>query len=405
MLLKSATVAAGLLAASANAFLIPPEITETDLEIIDAIVPIPNDATESVDIKLNCPGCPVIVNGHRVPKFMEAQPHHLDLTFNVEHHPESADRLLVNGFELYPNPDPLSQALAATPLLDHPPWAAKGKGKWSPPWGKWGHHKDEKKEHHGHHGHHRGPFGRMRPQPQPLGFSLHAGSLTKEADSQLELIEVDLKIIEVGGEFIKGIPEIHVRLIRDPSGRLMIGAVEKDKAEALATQSQPQPLEECNTLLCKWMAAIFGSNRKPCHGQRPGSAPQPPVVSEDVKEDQDLPVILSGDIKYAPERTWGQLLKSVMSHIILPVLIGIVAGVSVSLIGMAVGTLIVSAWKVVRRHKHKRHHHRRHHSHKSVQIEPSVIEEKQTLMDNVEPEDAPPAYEDQVVKKADEQEV
>lgn len=70
---------------------------------------------------------------------------------------------------------------------------------------------------------------------------------------------------------------------------------------------------------------------------------------------------------------------------------------------MVVGTLIVSAWRTFVRRPSHHHHHRRHHSRKSVQMEPAVIEEKQTLMDNVEPEDAPPAYEDDVVKKVDDQ--
>jgi len=73
-------------------------------------------------------------------------------------------------------------------------------------------------------------------------------------------------------------------------------------------------------------------------------------------------------------------------------------------IGMAVGTLIVSAWRTfVRRPSHHHHHHRRHHSRKSVQLETAVVEEKDALMDNVEPEDEPPAYEDETVKKADNQ--
>jgi hypothetical protein len=72
---------------------------------------------------------------------------------------------------------------------------------------------------------------------------------------------------------------------------------------------------------------------------------------------------------------------------------------------MVVGTLIVSAWRTLVRRPghHHHHHHRRHHSRKSVHLAPAVVEEKQALMDNVEPEDAPPAYEDEEVKKTDNQ--
>ncbi|KAK0656462.1 hypothetical protein B0T16DRAFT_320270 [Cercophora newfieldiana] len=397
MLVKPATVL--LAAASASAFLIPPEISQSDIELVAPLVTAPNDGSESVDVKLNCPGCPVVIHGHRAPKFMEEKPHHLDIKLSVEHHPEGADRLLANGFELYPNPDPLREVFSATPLLDHPPWGAKGRGKWGPPWGKWGHHKDG--EDHGHHRGPGGPFGRKFPQPQPLGFTLHTGSLVKEADSQLELLTVDLKIIEVGGEFINGIPELHMKLLKDASGRLMIGDVEKAEPEPQVVI--PETREQCTTLLCKWMTSIFGS-KKPCHGQRPDPAPAPEVYHGHGSE-FPYPKVVSEPSRHMnsrPERSWGRLLKNIASHIILPVLIGIVAGVSVSLIGMVVGTLIVSAWRTfVRRPSHHHHHHRRHHSRKSVQMEPAVVEEKQTLMDNVEPEDAPPAYE--VVKEADDQ--
>jgi len=394
-MLKAATV---LLAASATAFLIPPEITTSDVELLAPLVTAPSDGSESVDVKLNCPGCPVVIHGHRAPKFMEEKPHHLDITLSVEHHPEGADRLLANGFELYPNPDPLREVFTATPLLDNPPWGAKGRGKWSPPWGKWGHHKDGE-EHGRHHGHHGpgGPFGRKFPQPQPLGFTLHTGSLVKEADSQLELLVVDLNIIEVGGEFINGIPELHLKLIKDASGRLMIGDVEKTDPQP--EEAKPANPDDCTTVLCQWMKSIFGS-KKPCHGQRPAVAP--PAPEADFRG--DFNALPHPAVNNVPERSWGRLLKNIAAHIILPVLIGIFAGVGVSLIGMAVGTLIVSTWRTfVRRPSHHHHHHRRQHSRKSVQLQPAVVEEKQTLMDNVDPEDAPPAYEDEDVKKADDQ--
>jgi len=399
-MVKPAFAAAGLLAASTKAFLLPPTIEKVDLDLVGPLVTAPDDGVESVDVKVNCPGCPVIVHGHRVPKFMEDKPHHLDITFSVEHHPEGVDRLLANGFELYPNPDPLHEVFSATPLLDNPPWGAKGRGKWGPPWGKWGHHKDG--EEHGHHRRPGGPFGRKGPQPQPLGFSLSSGTLAKDAGSELELLEVDLKIIEVGGEFIRGIPELQVKLIKDPSGRLMIGKVEKVKQEPAAVA--PPTSQECTTLLCKWMTSIFGS-KGPCHGQKPDTAFAPEVA--DHGSGTELPPSPSEPARHmnkAPERSWGRLFKNIAAHIILPVLIGIVAGVSVSLIGMVVGTLIVSAWRtLVRRPGHHHHHHRRHHSRKSVQLAPAVVEEKQALMDNVEPEDAPPAYEDEEVKKTDNQ--
>lgn len=395
MLVKPAAVAASLLAASANAFLVPPQLSE----VANGPVPVPLIQSETKDVKVNCPGCPVVINGRRAPKFMEEKPHHLDLAFSIDHQPDAADRLLVNGFELYPNPDPLHEVLSATPLLDSPPWAGKGKGKGrGPPWGKgkWGHHEDGGKL-----GHHRGPggpFGRMRPEPQPLGFALHTGTVAQEADSELELIVVDFKIIEVGSEFIEGIPELHVKLIKDAAtGRLMIGNVESEVPLPAPTED-----EKCTTLLCKWMTSIFGS-KKPCHGQRPDGPMLDGPMAHGGHHGGSGPVEPSRHMDNIPERSWRRLFKNIASHILLPVLIGIVAGVSVSLIGMAVGTLIVSAWRTFVRRPSHHHHHRRHHSRKSVQLETAIVEEKDALIDNVEPEDEPPAYEDETVKKADNQ--
>ena len=407
-MLKPVTVAAGLLAASATAFLVPPEVAKSDPGLVGATAVDADKTWESVAVKVNCPGCPVVINGHRAPKFMEDKPHHLELTFNVEHQTGADDRLLVNGFELYPNPDPLTSVLAASPLLDSPPWGGKGKGGWGGPWGKWGHHKDGEK-----HGHHRGgppgPPGKFRPEPQPLGFTIH--TQTKESVDQSALVLLDFKIIEVGNVFINRIPELHVSLVKDEAGRLLIGNI--DKEELAPDANAPTGDDECTTALCKWLTSIFGG-KKPCHGQRPDADPAS-LPAEGGYHHGDMHHGHSGlsesseDMNRAPEHSWGQLFKNIASHIILPVLIGIVAGVSVSLIGMVVGTLIVSAWRTfVRRPAHHKHHRRHHSGHghsrrKSTQVEAAIAEEKENLMDNVEsvPEDEPPAYEPVAAKKTD----
>jgi hypothetical protein len=410
MLLKPATVAAGLLTASAaNAFLLPPEVSENDVKIADAIgVNTPNTA-ETQTVNLNCPGCPVTINGPRGSKVIQGKPNHLELKFSVAHGAE-ADALYLNGYRLYPNPEPLHDVLIAPQVMDWKPWRGKWKG--------WGHHnKDGDDDDHEHqHRRHRGPPGppgMFSIEPQPLGFAMNTARAAKDTDSQLELVTVDFQIIEVGNQFIEGIPELHVKLIQDPTGRLMIGNIEST-VPAPKTEASKDVAKECTTLLCKWLTAIFPSGpRKPCHGNGPAADPSGHGVP-----------VMGGHHGHhghhggppgwvgmhhnpgpgGPEHSWGQLFKNIASHILLPVAIGIVAGVSVSLIGMAVGTLIVTLWRaLVRRPSHTRQHHRRHHSghhHKATHKETAVDEEKSGL---IEHQDPPPAYDEAQdgAKKAD----
>lgn len=319
--MKSAplSVAAGLLATSANAFLLPPNITPADIQIVDTVAVAPPASSQSQKINLNCPGCAVTITGPRGTRVIPDKPNHLELDFSISNE-ESGDRLLLNGFELYPNPELLSRTLTAKQVPD-----------WKPHfWGKHhGPHHGEGKDAEGHHGPwggRHGPFGHgpkgnapegwphfLKFEDAPLGFAMHTNPVAKtDEESRLEMVEVELQIIEVGNNFVKGIPEVHVKLIKDDEGRLMIGKIEADQTKAEDAQA-----EECQTALCRWAKSFFGSTGRPCHGKgREGAA----VTQGDEEQ------------RWEPrEHSWGTLFKNIASHILLPVAIGIVAGVSVSL--------------------------------------------------------------------------
>jgi hypothetical protein len=226
------------------------------------------------------------------------------------------------------------------------------------------------------------------------------GAPKKEADGQFELVEVELQIIEVGVAFIDGIPDVKVKLIKDGEGRLLMSQIEKSESKKVL-ELPTGGTEQCKTMLCKWIAMAREKLKtlKGCHG---GAVK--PAVSGDHPHHHPHhhhpPPPGSWTAPYQ-ERHWGKLFKHIGSHILLPVLIGIVAGVSVSLIGMAVGTVLVSLWRAVfrRRSGHRRHHSgHAHHHHKAARKEAALDEEKSGLM---EYQDAPPSYEkEETVKTA-----
>lgn len=307
MLLKPLTVAAGLLAVPATqAFLIPPEVSDADIEIASTIESVGPQITESHVVDVECPGCPILVTGRR-GKDVQLQidrPSHLELTFSVDHQTDH-DRLLVNGLELYPSHNPLREILVAPQVVDH----------------------REKKDKRHNREHRKRPH--RLPQPQKLGFGVQVGQPKKDTDGQFELVEIELQIIEVGVAFVDGIPSVKVKVIKDGEGRLLMSQIEKGEPKHLL-EVPKGGAEECTTMLCEYMAALRAKLKSVkgfghCHGgAMKGSAPGGNVAH---------PHRPSGDHWRAPyqERRWGMLFKYIASHILLPVLIGIVAGVSVSL--------------------------------------------------------------------------
>ncbi|KAK3996501.1 hypothetical protein QBC44DRAFT_149267 [Cladorrhinum sp. PSN332] len=409
MLMRSVTVAAGILAApAAHAFLIPPSVSESDVQIADAIEAIPAIA-EGRAIELECPGCPILVkgeHGHGI-QIQTHRPNHLELSFSVESRPDG-DHLMVNDFELYPAADPFQGPLMAPQAFDKDDKRRKHHGE----------HGDDEEHHHKKRPHHRRP----ELQPQRLGFAASIGSGRKDADGEFELVEVELQILGVGMlPVVDGIPSVKVNLIKEPSGKLLMTTIEK-----IATQNAKgdNEAEECTNMWCAWMAAarermakfrkMHGSGG--CHGKAKegmGMHPPPPPPPmdghhphhhHDGPHHHDQPEFVQGDERMPPpphELTWGRLLKNITWHILLPVAIGVIAGIAVSLIGMAVGTVIVSLWRFFVRRKSSsshRRHSRRHSCHKASHREVAVVaEEKTGLMAVDETADLPPPpppYED-----------
>lgn len=554
-LTTAAAISATFLSASGgvSAFLIPPELSDTDIAFAQEVAseinnppsatgldPITAAASQHQLIELACPGCPVLIkdrhhNKHH-PKVLTDKPNHLELDFKIDHSAGTAggDRLLVNGFELFPNADPLRAQLWAGQVLE-----GEGEGDGAAPkkplrddkeWVEKMEEEDDQSDHddsnndhekqqqqeqqqddddhkkqHKNRKHKNRKHRNRKPKtlPQNLGFGLRTSLPQVSSDpaeqataaTNQEVIDLNLQIVEVGTAFVSGIPSVEIKLLRDSvTQKLMIGNIEtaasNDEDSGVPVpfmgvipddQTKQEQEQACDNFLCRLLEGFrekvkegkeaWGKKMGGCHGdnnddmeehgmmimppaeeEQEGSEREMPLVEidveriditegqdgtweivaspakEDVEQEQKIKDLLDevpqqeseehgghhhgGMHRY--EHSWGQLLKSITAHVLLPVLVGIVAGVSVSFIGMAVGTLIVALYRFFYRRggcngqKCRRRGGagcKRAQRHGKDEAE-APVEEKAGLLTAQEPEaevEAPPAYED--AKVAEEGEV
>ncbi len=389
MQLKPIIAAAGLTATAANALLLLPDVSVDD---IVTTLPVPTEVYDEINtlqiaqiaqtqnLKLECPGCPVRVfphwKGHHGETNIKTDiPSHLELDFSIAmpESPDGVDRLLLNGFELYPESNPFQNTLTATLLPDF------HEGRVNRP-------------------HHiKGP----RPHTaQNLGFGLQTRLIpSTDDDDDLDLVVVDLQIIEVGNVFVHGIPNVEIKLVKTPSGKLMIA----DVAAMASENTQKPPVdaqEECTTLFCRLMAMARERLDRLRAGKHCGSRPDQANPENDHIE-VDMHPAVNPPQEY--KHHWGHLFKNIATHILLPVAIGVMAGVTASIIGMMVGTFLVYLWRTfVRRPSCARRQHRRHGgSSKAGQNEVAVDDEKSGLMAHQEEPDTPPAYVEEGIVASD----
>ncbi|KAH8882670.1 hypothetical protein GQ53DRAFT_753469 [Thozetella sp. PMI_491] len=395
--MKAVFAAVATLGVAAHAFLLPPEVSEADIAMAAAIpahiFPVPVDTAL---VELPCPGCPVQVkNRHGKVHVKTNKQSHLNLLFKVEQQPDAPDRLVLNGFTIYPKSDPFHESLFAPQTIDrhHTGPIDKPKAK---------HHKvhKEQKEHKGH----KGPVHHEVISPK-LGFSLQtmeskAGTPQSAPDivADFDTIALELQIIEVAGQFINGIPTVEVRVLKDANGHLNLADVHLRDSSPLKSTPLSVPessLKDCKSPLCQWLAFIEGKIGRPfggCANKNKHHGQQGQALQSHHKFRPDR-------FRHPHQRTWGQLLRNLASHILLPVLIGIVAGVGASLLGMLVGSFIVLVWRAMFRRGHARCRHACRH--KAASKEAAVAEEKAGLMEQQSP---PPAYEEEEEEAAPKEE-
>lgn len=280
-------------AAAAAAFVIVPELSGADEGIFKAL-PI---HTEDVALFLPATSQEVIVPC----KQCDENGANLRLNFEVA----DGTRLTLNGFELYPNADPWNGDLTAQ-VLDAD--------------------NNEKLE--------------------KLGYSLAITPEAMDKDQSLQLLDVEVRVIEVGNRFVDSVPVVNVKVVKASTNDLGIARVDA----MMAKQSG------CSSMACRAKEALGDALRalkdfkpkKGCgrhghtglkghkgHKDHKGHKSNPNMH-------QDGPHHGHGQ-KYDGHRNhqhhtggshhheWSQLITNIAAQIFLPVLMGITAGVGVAL--------------------------------------------------------------------------
>lgn len=394
MLLRPLLAVAGLSVAT-NAILLPPSITSHDVEVVEAL-PFESAAlAQTQSLSLDCPRCPpVFKNHHGKPKHHKQHSSHLELDFSIDRS-DGTDKLMLNGFELYPNSDPFTNLLVAPQVAD-----------------KRKHHNDHDKhmkgdEAHGgdnsrvlpsHHKFRPGHHGKPKVVEQPLGFSLQIHPVQKTADDNLDLVQLDLQIIEVGSVFVEGLPNIRVNMIKSPQDDLMIAKIEQSPSENVSSPKGDEA--ECTTTLCRLKAIIADKINKMkmhgCAGMMGGKAGHHQGHAQPTSNHDEHYGMFNRP------NGWSLFFRKVTSHIILPIFVGIIAGVTVAAISVLVGTVLVGMFRKFVRGQSFLPHHRcrlhpggRHHT-KAARKEAAVDEEKLGLMEDQEID--PPTYDQAEVR-------
>lgn len=312
-------IAAGLAVASTNALLLPPDVDITDEDIF-SILPHPtgNDLSalmtvgKEASINLNCPGCPVRKQHRNGAVTTHTNVNsHLELDFAIEQ-VNGHDALVLNGLPIFPGaPSVASQPLTARLIPDF-----------------------KKKNH---------DFVQHK-KPEVLGFGLMSRPVHSDPTNKMDLFAVDLKIIEVGEVFVKGIQGVEALLIHTPEGKLMLVEVNTVDTET-AHRPESRPAEQCLSLACQiknMFKGIFSD-----FGLKPCSKNKEPGMSGEIVGDADEG--FRGDEGRPPHHghhgppghgrhghhgpnhnSWARLLGSIANDILFPVVFGVFAGVTAS---------------------------------------------------------------------------
>lgn len=348
---------AGLTALSAltKGFLIPPQVSKADLDTVKTLpFAIAPDGI-STTVELKCAGCPVPavnIDGSAI-QHVDSK---LELQYVVEHNPNAPDRLLVNGVSIFP-----------ANIASLEPFKASQKFP------------DDQ------------PFQTMKGVP--LGYEMTQEVASKDV-SDLELIDINVQIFEVADKFVDGIDAVQVQLIKAPTGALMITSIELKPSTSVGTVVDDK---DCTSVVCKWRAILAAKLahlkplRKGCHGGKSKAQGGKAAASTD-KETGSRPhhngEDPKGDDRHHRHHGFVKAmhaLKKIATHIFIPIFIGIAAGLTASVIGTALGQLIVLAWRSIRGKRA---------AYFLLANDEDVVDKK---IPSVEPQGPPPVYEDTVV--------
>jgi hypothetical protein len=351
----------------ADAFLLPPELSAADTDIIKTL---PFEDAVAIDgrvMEINCPGCPVLTD-------IEDKMHStqvdsvLKLDFRLVH--DGQDRLYLNNLQIYPlNPgaENIFEPLTAPQMIktDDNTWEYSSSPK--------------------------------------LGYAISVKHpVSKPNQDQLDLVSIHVEIIEVANKYLPAMPIVEIKLLETPSHKLMIGdAIIMEPQSQLPSTPATADAQECTTILCKWRA-IFAdrlSKLKGC-GSKAHLRPAVEVVPAHKTHGHHGRPRPHGSRPNGPHRPYRhhhkhhgitRLLKGIVMHVVIPILIGVMVGITASLLGMVVGHIAIFIWRMLFRRGQRQQYTK-------VQQEEIVVEDvTEETKGFMEHQGPPPVYEEVVV--------
>ncbi|CAD6444091.1 dca12f6a-2730-4213-b13c-52742267e632 [Sclerotinia trifoliorum] len=351
------TLGAGVtLATISQAFLLPPTISNSDSDVVNAL---PFDAAIEAEgrmLAVNCPGCPISAQDVRGGRHDLKGLNRLLFNFSVSHD-NDLDRVLLNGRQFYPiDMESSLERLTAPQLIK------TSEGNW------------------------------VQAAEPDLGYALRIHKpISYSKQDEIDLLIATLEIIEVGNTFVDTVDNIELKILTTPSGKLMIGDAQVIPSPPKSHLTNPtSDGQECTTVLCKWRAIMtdkLSALKKGCGGKADPTShnnrPQGHVHQRPHGRPHRFSHKHHGITRF---------LRGVVLHVVIPVIIGIVAGITASLVGMIAGHLVIFIWRLLFRRGCQSQYTK-------VQQEELVAEEgSQEDKGLIQHQGPPPVYED-IVKE------
>ncbi|KAI9758760.1 MAG: hypothetical protein M4579_002863 [Chaenotheca gracillima] len=316
------TVLLASAALTASGLLLPPSISDKDVQSAEGIFGLLGGASNERVFLYDCPGCPS-------PAGKENEAASLALKFSV---PSTAPNTLhVNDVEIFAlNHHHRGPKLITAPLVTQ-----------TFPISELGSLLDNVDQ---------------ETQNVHVGFEVFAVAMG--SNTKVEVVKLNFHAIQVDGAFVNGLDTLDITVFRSPGpeGGLTLGGVGKERTAAPVSPSDQEKAgeaKECTTLplLCKWKALVAAKINKmkssvkhhcpnkfhpfrPNGASRPGRLPTHNHFRPHFDHRQH-------------HRHHGamHIIKRIVINVVFPIFVGIAAGMTASILGMIVGQFVVFAWR------------------------------------------------------------
>ncbi|KAL4981226.1 hypothetical protein BDW66DRAFT_124213 [Aspergillus desertorum] len=347
MTLRSFLLGSALALTGARALLVVPEVDADAFSIPDDVArlhPLEAQAAQQQQVDLLCTGCPFAVQSGDETT--------LSLKFTVDD-----GLLLANDRQIFP-PAPPSQISAVQRRVQD--------GEES--------------------------------EPIPLGYAVEMMPLPSPPEEPFDMVEVRFTVLDLDGYPVP-LDTVAITLIHDAEGTLYMAGTDIEETADRESWKQCGGNARClRRFLVHRIRAMFAAAKERIIGMFKGqgcadaSAPPPPPHSDfDRQQFGGEPHRHHGHHGPHPppppfhdkfHKTWEHTLHRVVRFIVVPAILGVLAGLAASAVGMLLGQLAIFMWRRYRRSSRKENK------------EEGSVSEKQGLMTE-SAEDLPPAYNDE----------